>query len=114
MILRQQKVGAWMVLAIEGRVDHLAAPQLQTLLLERVRAGDHAIILDCSQLTYLSSAGLRVLLLASQQQREHKLTFRLSGLNPNLRHFFEISGLLQWLPTYPTVHEASQESPPEP
>lgn len=112
MTLRERKAGAWTVLEVEGRVDHLAAPQLQACLLEHVRSGDRAIILDCGQLTYLSSAGLRVLLLASQQQREHKLALRLCGLNPNIRHFFEISGLLQWLRVYPTSHEASQDPLP--
>ncbi len=111
MTLRERKAGAWIVLELDGRVDHLAAPQLQFRLLELVRTGSRAIILDCGKLTYLSSAGLRVLLLASQQQREQKLALRLCAINPNIRHFFEISGLLQWLEVYPSAFEASQDEP---
>ncbi|MFQ3670721.1 MAG: STAS domain-containing protein [Verrucomicrobiia bacterium] len=111
MTLHEHKSGAWTILDIDGRVDHLAAPQLQARLLELVREGCRGIILNCAQLTYLSSAGLRVLLLAAQHQRDSKLTLRLCSLNPNIRHFFEISGLLQWLQVYPSSFEASRDSP---
>jgi anti-anti-sigma factor len=112
MLIHQRSVGEWTVLGLEGKIDHMAAPQLQTTMMGLVESGKRALILDCGQLTYLSSAGLRVLLVAAQQQRERRLAIKLCHLNPNIRQFFEMSGLLQWIPVVPTAFDATQEPPP--
>ena len=50
------------VLALQGRLDGLASPQLEQRLEALVAAGTRKVVLDCSALNYVSSAGLRVFL----------------------------------------------------
>jgi anti-anti-sigma factor len=58
-----------------GRIDSAVAEAFQQRLLETIRAHHVPVILDCSAIPYISSAGLRVLALAARalRQREQRL-----------------------------------------
>jgi anti-sigma B factor antagonist len=55
--------------AVTGRVDALNAPELDTQLAALAERGHRQITLDLANATYLSSSGLRVLLLAHRRQQ---------------------------------------------
>jgi anti-anti-sigma factor len=57
------------VLAPTGRIDALTAPALEAQLLALQRDHPGTIIVDLTHVTYLSSSGLRVLLLAQRRQQ---------------------------------------------
>ncbi len=56
-------------LALEGRVDALYAPELDEQLSALHKAGARDIIIDLQDVSYMSSSGLRILLLAHRRQR---------------------------------------------
>ena len=61
-------------IALEGRLDTTTAPQLESFISENYEGGN-ALVIDCKNLAYISSAGLRVLLGAHKKSRgEMKLT----------------------------------------
>ena len=60
MIIDQNKNGNALVLALEGRLDTMTAPQLEAALKEAL-PGVEALTFDLEKLDYISSAGLRVL-----------------------------------------------------
>lgn len=52
--------------ALDGRLDTVTAPELEQTLCENYDCSD-ALVIDCAALSYISSAGLRVLLTAQQK-----------------------------------------------
>ena len=76
MNIQKNVDGQTLTLALEGRLDTTTAPELETVVRTSLD-GVTKLILDLSQLDYLSSAGLRVLLSAQKQMnRRGKMIVR--------------------------------------
>ena len=74
--------------ALEGRLDTTTAPELDSFLSENYdKAG--AIVIDCEKLSYVSSAGLRVLLSA---QKKTKGAMKLVNVCELVMEVFEMTG----------------------
>jgi anti-anti-sigma factor len=93
------------IVAIVGSLDSTTSPAAQKAL-HAVLAGARKVVLDFSELDYISSAGLRVLLGAAKQLRASEGTLRMFGLNQSVREVFEISGFSTILSVYPSEAEA--------
>ncbi|MCX8033225.1 MAG: STAS domain-containing protein [Thermoleophilia bacterium] len=80
------------LLAVQGEVDQSNSDALDQALSEAIGLGSRFVLLDVSQLSYMDSAGLSVLLAATRQLRGIGW---LGVLNPNsdLRRLFELVGL---------------------
>jgi len=82
------------VLAPAGRIDHTSAEAFGAALqphLDRCRAEQDAIVLDMARVDYISSVGLRVLMMASRQVKNQQGRIVIAGLAPLVREVFEIS-----------------------
>ena len=66
-----------------------------------IRSGIRTLEFDLSALDYVSSAGLRVFLVAAKEMRSSGGGARFTGLNGGVREVFEISGLLTVLDISP-------------
>jgi anti-sigma B factor antagonist len=79
----------------EGRLDFGAAAAFQKQI-EQALAGPGTapavLIVDCAALDYVSSAGLRVFLLAARAAKHAGIGFALCGLRPAVREIFDLSG----------------------
>ena len=75
---------------LEGRLDTTTAPALESFLCEHYE-GRGAIVIDCEKLTYVSSAGLRVLLAA---QKKSKGTLKLTHVCELVMEVFEMTGFV--------------------
>jgi anti-sigma B factor antagonist len=93
--------GDLLVVAPKGRLDSNTSPALESMLLERIAAGETRMSIDFSGVTYISSAGLRVLLMAAKRAGAAKGEFSMHALSPEIREVFDISGFLSIL----TVHD---------
>ena len=93
------------IVAIAGSLDSTTSPEAQKAL-DAVVAGAKHVLLDCSGLDYISSAGLRVLLGAAKKLRASGGTLGMFGLNQSVREVFEISGFSTILTVYPSEAEA--------
>ena len=94
MRLSSKRFADVVVVAPDGRVDQANADEFKEALaphLERCEAGGDRVILDLSRLEYISSAGLRVLMLAGKQCKAQGGTLVLSTLQPLVKEIFEIS-----------------------
>ncbi len=79
----------------EGRLDFDAAAGFQQRVEEALAGAGTApaaVIIDCSALDYVSSAGLRVFLLAARASQRAGIPFALCALLPAVREVFELSG----------------------
>jgi anti-anti-sigma factor len=103
------------VLAPAGRIDHGNAEDFKSALrphLERCAVGQDQVILDLSRVDYISSAGLRVLMLARKQTKAQGGTLVVAGLGTVVREIFEISRFTVVFSIFTTVRDALESISP--
>jgi anti-sigma B factor antagonist len=94
------------VLSIVGRLDTTNYSILEKKLMEMIANQQDRIIVECSKMDYVSSSGLRILLMALKKITLSKGKFVLCGLQDNIREIFEISGFTNIFEIHPTQEEA--------
>lgn len=97
MELREESAGAVAVVAVSGRLDANTSPELARVLTSTIAAGKARVVLDLTATQYLSSAGLRVLLLAAKQVEKASGELVLHGLCDRVREVLDLSGFLSEL-----------------
>ncbi len=80
-------------LEVSGEIDVFTSPALREELYGLIDDGADTIVIDCSQMDFIDSSGLGVLVGALKRIRERGGDFELLGLNPSTRKVFEITGL---------------------
>ena len=90
MTINQTKNGNALVLALEGRLDTMTAPQLEAALKEAL-PGVEALTFDLEKLDYISSAGLRVLL-GAQKTMNQQGGMKVVHANDMILEIFEVTG----------------------
>lgn len=104
-----------LVVAVEGRVDYVNAEEFRTALmphLRNCRAGGDKAVLDMSRLEYISSAGLRVLIIAAKEAHAAQGKLVAAALQPVVREIFEISRFTLVFDTHETLLDALRELSP--
>ena len=91
---------------VEGRVDSSNAAAFESALGSVFSASNLATVIDCEALTYISSAGLRVVLLAAKTLRQQNREFKVCSLTASIQELFEISGFDRIINIYPSRGEA--------
>lgn len=92
------------VAALSGRLDGFGAKEAERLVAgERIRK---PLVLDCAELSYLSSAGVRFLLGMQKVAAGSESAFALSALQPFCLSVMEMSGLSGMIPVYASVADA--------
>ncbi|MFA5262405.1 MAG: STAS domain-containing protein [Opitutaceae bacterium] len=89
------KTSTHAIVTIEGAIDGKTAPEAQAALAP-VLAEFPLLVLDLSKVNYMSSAGLRVLLLINRQLAAKKGKAILVGLNESITETMRITGFLQF------------------
>jgi anti-anti-sigma factor len=97
--------GPVVVLAIEGRLDGQHAQTAEQTFVELAQAGKNRFVLDFSRMAYISSAGLRVVLVAAKKVRAMQGRLVCAGMSDQVRDVFEMSGFLSILETAATAEE---------
>jgi anti-anti-sigma factor len=92
-----------------GRIDQSGAPELEQALsplVAQAGTGKGAIVLDFSSVDYISSVGLRVLMIASKQMRQHGARIVLAAPQPVVAEILSISRFDRVLEIAPSVRRA--------
>ena len=92
MEITQRVEGDVTVVVPEGRIDTMAAEQLDETLQAVVAGGSHRVVVDMSKVEYISSAGLRSLAAVLVRCREEGGDMRLAALNERVTRVFKIIG----------------------
>ena len=90
MKIEKLSTGAGITLKIIGRLDTTTAPKLEATV-DGCIAGLKDLVMDCSELEYVSSAGLRVILKA-QKLMNAQGTMKVMNVNETIMEVFEITG----------------------
>lgn len=89
------------VLAPFGRLDASTSPAFEQEMLDALDRAPRGLVMDFSALLYVSSAGLRVVLLAAKKAKAAGGLFVLCGLKPTIAEVFKVSGFLSILTVEP-------------
>ena len=85
------------IVRLAGRLDSATAGAFEKPLLELFQAPGSRVLMDFGALEYISSAGLRVVLMAAKRAKQSPGVLVLCALAPQVRDVFEISGFLKIL-----------------
>jgi len=94
MQIVEDKVGEALVIGPVGRVDSVSSAELERVVVSRIDAGERRVVMDLSGVEYISSAGLRVLLMAAKRLKAPPAALALCGLGPSVRTVLELAGFL--------------------
>ncbi len=95
-----------LVVTLEGRIDANSAKDLESRCLTWIDEGHHKLILDFGQVSFISSAGLRALLLVAKKVEPIQGSVKLVALNHTLKDVFDISGFSNLFQIHPTAKDA--------
>ena len=95
MTIHKHENDTELILALEGRLDTTASPELEKLLKESLD-GITLLVFDLEKLDYISSAGLRVLL-AAQKAMNRQGTMKVIHVGEIIMDIFEITGFSEIL-----------------
>ena len=97
-----------------GRLDHAAAADFEAALVPLAsEAGNAGLVLDMAGVDYLSSVGLRVLMLATRAARARKARIAAVALQPLVAEIFAISRFDSVFEMYPSVPVALSAMSPD-
>ena len=106
MDIRTELKGEVLIARTQGRVDGANAREFQDALQAAIDENDHAMVLDMEELTYISSAGLGVILLIARVLQRQNRDLALCSLTGPVREIFQISGFDKIIKTHDSEADA--------
>jgi anti-anti-sigma factor len=94
------------VISPSGRIDSSASERLEQALNAQLRQGMTWLFVDMSQVEYIASSGLKVLVSAWRRAREFNGDVVLTGLQPRLVEIFEMVGFDMLFEVFPDLNAA--------
>lgn len=86
------------IVAIGGRVDTLAAPELEQVVSPLWATPGITLVFDCEKMDYISSSGLRIVLTAHKQVTAKAGKFILRNLTREVRSVIDMTGFSRIIP----------------
>lgn len=83
--------GKELTLSVEGRVDTITSKELEQEINDEFGNFD-SLIIDFTELKYISSAGLRVLIATQKKLRQENIPFVIKNVNDTVGEIFRMSG----------------------
>ena len=90
----------------EGRLDSTNAREFKALALGHIEGGEKGIIVDFSNLDYISSAGIRVVEIASRTLEKSGGRFTLCAMSDSVSRVFHITGFDRIIAVVDTLEQA--------
>jgi anti-sigma B factor antagonist len=107
LTVRSSVVGGWTVLSVEGEVDLYTAPAVREAAIEAMEAGADHLLLDLTEVPFMDSSGLGVIVACLKRLRESggDLAVVSPPSSPPTK-LLSLTGLDHAIPTHATVEEA--------
>jgi len=94
------------VVRVETKLDVIAAKAFEAELLAKLEGGPPVLFVDFAACPYVSSAGLRAILIGAKNARKKTQHLVLAGMNPIVRDVFKVSGFDRMLTIEPDLATA--------
>ncbi|MDE0309270.1 MAG: STAS domain-containing protein [Acidiferrobacterales bacterium] len=102
MDIPTERVDGALILQPSGRIDGQNAVDFQTAIESIVTDSDNAVVLELTDLVYISSAGLRVILLLAKTLKSRNAQFAMCSISGSVKDVFDISGFGKIISTHDT------------
>lgn len=96
------------ILYLDGRFDASTSGIVQESIDKWIRQGVYFMVIDMTNVSFIASAGLRVVLAMAKELRTHQGDLRFGGLIESVDRVFQISGLKNVLRIFDTSNNAFQ------
>ena len=106
MNMIEENVGNVTIVRLVGALDAVTAPHMDDRLQSLTAAGAIRLVLDLHELSYIASAGIRVLYAAIRETRRRAGDLRLVGLQPHVARTLELVGMVPTITVYGDVAAA--------
>ena len=106
MDIAEERIANALVVHATGRLDGTTAAGFESAVLGRLDAKPTRLVLDLAGVDYVSSAGLRAILLAAKRGKSVGCAVAVCGLRDHIREVFDLSGFGTVVAIHPTVQEA--------
>ena len=106
MKLDGYKQDRFFIVKVDGRMDAVSAPEFEQFCRERIEAGESELVADLGALEYISSAGLRSILVIGKKLKSIGGGLSFSSLTPTVAHVFSISNFGSMFPVHDSLNEA--------
>jgi anti-anti-sigma factor len=94
------------IVELTGRIDNTTSAGIETNIGLALDSTPSALILDFSHVTFVSSIGLRVLLMAAKRCRKQNTPLAMHSVSKPIVDLFRVSNLTEFFPIYPTPEAA--------
>ena len=101
-----EKLGQVVVFKVKGRLDALTSPDFEAKCLQWIDGGDSRFAVDLGELEYISSAGIRAILLVTKKLKSLEGELVFASISGMVEKVFNIAGLPALFTMYPTLDEA--------
>jgi len=91
---------------VSGRVDSSNAGELDSALKTTMEDGHHNLVLDLSEVNYMSSAGLRALIAALRECKKHRGDVRIANPSERVAEVLSLAGVDSLFQVYPDTTAA--------
>lgn len=104
--LNEEKKGDVLIIHVKGRLDAISSPTAEKRVFDSINTGQTKLILDFSAVSYLSSAGMRMLLSTTKKLKSLSGKLVVSNITSNVMDVLKMSGFDHVLEIAATEEEA--------
>ncbi len=112
--INEESIGIYKKVNLAGRIDGLTSNDINKYLTNLIESGNRNIILDFREVNYLSSIGLRILLVNQQKLKSVGGDLGIYGLTPQIIDIFKMSGFLKIFTILETLNEVKIDDDAKP
>jgi anti-anti-sigma factor len=94
------------IISLEGKMDAISAPEFEDKMGEWIEQGETSFIINLGEVNYMSSAGLRSILIVAKKLKELDGKLIFVNLREEVQKIFRISGFSSMIPTYESLEVA--------
>ena len=105
--VKQQELENCDLIILSGRVDGNTAPAFELAVRNAQDKGHHKLVLNLAEVSYMSSAGLRILISSSKEAKKHRGGgVRLAEISERIADVLDLAGLTPLFKIYDSESEA--------
>lgn len=106
MEIKEETRGKVKIVGLRGKLDANSSPDVEKKLQALMDRGEERLVLDLSELTYISSLGLRIFISVAKNIRNVDGKLALAGLNDHIYEIFKIARFTNIFSIFPSCEEA--------
>ena len=100
----------YLIVAASGKLDTIHAPEFSKILQEELTKNPKSCLLDLSEVSFLSSSGLQVLLIGAKIAKKESFDFAVFGMQDMVKDVFTMSGFDQFIHSYAAKEDALSQA----